>query len=192
MIVVMAIIGLLIWRGLGYDRWLSKTIVVLCVFMLVGTISEGLWRHNEAVGTKMVRSVSGEEYSTLICNRPTGEVLNKQPGGNIQGWVWSREPLVANIRYAVCLDFQSWLWSDKSHASQAQILALGIIMHEARHVGGEWGEASAECQAIERYADTVMDFGVKPKEAERMAEAYAIYNDGGPSSYVCSSDPYTD
>lgn len=189
MIGMALIMGFLIWKGLREEDLPQQALITFCVLMLLATTSEGIWRHNEARGTEIVKSASDSSFGVLNCNRPTGELLGAIPAG-AAGWVSRDQPHIANIRYSVCLDLMAWLWSDKSNASIPQIDALGITIHEAVHVGGEYDEEWTECKTIDMYADIAEEYGSSEDEAERMAFEYAKLNLMRGETYLCSSHKY--
>jgi hypothetical protein len=78
----------------------------------------------------------------------------------------------AVITYDTCNDLADWLGSDKQNPSDAQVLAVHVLTHEAMHMSGILDEALAECAAVQRDTRAAGLLGASPAQARRLARHY--------------------
>lgn len=83
-----------------------------------------------------------------------------------------RPAAVTAVKPDVCRDLAAYLRSAKTAPSRAQVIAVHVVTHESMHLGGEGGEAQAECAAVQRDARTARLLGAPPAAAARLASAY--------------------
>ena len=76
------------------------------------------------------------------------------------------------IKRAQCGDLSAYLGSDKTAPTRDQVIAVHILSHEARHMAGETSEGVAECEAMQRDAQTAELLGADPDQALRLAQTY--------------------
>lgn len=76
------------------------------------------------------------------------------------------------IKRDPCLDLRSYLSSTKDEPSRNEVVAVHVLSHEARHMAGVTAEAVAECQAMQRDAETARLLGADERQAVVLAERY--------------------
>lgn len=76
------------------------------------------------------------------------------------------------IKKAQCGDLEAYRSSSHAHPSDAQVVAVHVLTHEAMHMRGEPVEALAECQAVQRDELTAQGLGATPEQARHLARAY--------------------
>jgi hypothetical protein len=76
------------------------------------------------------------------------------------------------IKHAQCGDLSAYLHSDKAAPSLDQVIAVHVLTHEAQHMAGQTSEARAECQAVQRDAQTAQLLGATTAEADALARRY--------------------
>jgi hypothetical protein len=76
------------------------------------------------------------------------------------------------IKRDPCLDLRSYLSSTKDEPSRDEVVAVHVLSHEARHMAGVTAEAVAECQAMQRDAETARLLGADERQAVVLAERY--------------------
>ncbi len=76
------------------------------------------------------------------------------------------------IKRAQCGDLSAYFGSDKTAPTLDQVIAVHILSHEARHMAGETSEGVAECEAMQRDAQTAELLGADPDQALRLAQTY--------------------
>ena len=147
---------------------------ILCGLLVLALgicgVFEWRWQSAEAVGTAVVKSISGVEDGTLHCQRFSEGFFD--PSVAKKGEVLYKNNTVAVIKYNTCQDLFEWIRSDKLTASKEQILSLGVLVHESIHVGGEYNEAMTECLTMQKLAAVAEELGASPEEAARIAKVY--------------------
>lgn len=76
------------------------------------------------------------------------------------------------IKYEQCRDLKAYLRRHGRSPSPDQIIAVHVLTHESMHMRGEFSEAAAECEAMQRDAWTARDLGASPSDAAALAVAY--------------------
>jgi hypothetical protein len=76
------------------------------------------------------------------------------------------------IKRAPCRELARYLGSDQEHPSEAQVVAVHVLTHEAMHMSGITDEARAECLAVQQDARTARLLGAAPDEAAALARRY--------------------
>jgi hypothetical protein len=76
------------------------------------------------------------------------------------------------ITYDTCNDLGSWLGSDKTDPSDAQVVAVHVLAHESMHMSGLLVESRAECAAMQRDAQLALLLGATGQQAHRLARHY--------------------
>jgi hypothetical protein len=81
------------------------------------------------------------------------------------------------IKRDQCRDLAAYQRSDKGDPSQAQVVAVHVLTHEAMHMAGIADEARAECAAVQRDALTARLLGAVAADARTLAARYwqAVY-----------------
>jgi hypothetical protein len=76
------------------------------------------------------------------------------------------------IKRAPCRELSRYLGSDHEHPSEAQVVAVHVLTHEAMHMSGITDEDRAECLAMQQDARTARLLGAAPDEAAELARRY--------------------
>jgi hypothetical protein len=92
------------------------------------------------------------------------------------GWVaWGPDGAPEHktlIKHEPCADLRDYLGSNKAAPTLDQVIAVHVLTHEAMHMRGEKNEAVAECEAVQRDAQTAGLLGADPFEAVALAQRY--------------------
>ncbi len=111
--------------------------------------------------------------ATVHCQTAGQEFVD---AGAELGYVsWGRDGVPEHqtlVKHAQCGDLADYLGGGKDTPSEDEVVAVHVLTHEAMHMAGETGEASAECQAVQRDARTAELLGATPAQARRLAETY--------------------
>jgi hypothetical protein len=75
------------------------------------------------------------------------------------------------LKADVCRTLAGYLKSP-GRPSEADVVAVHIVTHEAMHMAGLKDEAAAECAAVQRDARTARLLGARPAEAAELAARY--------------------
>jgi hypothetical protein len=76
------------------------------------------------------------------------------------------------IKHPQCGDLSAYLHSDKTAPSLDQVIAVHVLTHESQHMAGQTSEARAECQAVQRDAQTAQLLGATADQARALARRY--------------------
>lgn len=76
------------------------------------------------------------------------------------------------IKMAQCHDLDAYRSSDHAQPSEAQVVAVHVLTHEAMHMRGELNEAVAECEALQRDVFTAERLGATEPQARHLARYY--------------------
>ncbi|MGZ4591160.1 MAG: hypothetical protein ACXV2I_10275 [Actinomycetes bacterium] len=76
------------------------------------------------------------------------------------------------IKRPQCGDLAAYLRSDHRRPSRDQVVAVHVLSHEARHMAGTTNEAQAECEAVQRDAQTAQLLGADAEQARELARTY--------------------
>lgn len=78
----------------------------------------------------------------------------------------------AVITYDTCRDLQAWVRSDHRSTTDAQVVAVHVLAHEAMHMRGLVDEAKAECAALQRDHRTATLLGADDATARALVRRY--------------------
>lgn len=76
------------------------------------------------------------------------------------------------IKMAQCHDLEAYRGSDHATPTEAQVVAVHVLTHEAMHMRGELNEAVAECEALQRDVFTAERLGATDAQALHLARYY--------------------
>lgn len=141
---------------------------VILLLVLGGFEIRWLWAENQ--GTAVIKTVSGNSEGVLECQRFSDALVDANLAH--KGMVFYDQPNVAIIKYSTCQDLFGWFYGDKRKATPEEILAVGVLIHEAYHVGGEFNESTTECLVMKNYVQYATSLGANQIEAERMVAFY--------------------
>lgn len=78
----------------------------------------------------------------------------------------------ALVKRAQCRSLASYLASDRTSPDRAEVVAVHILSHEARHMAGTTNEAHAECEAMQRDAWAAQLLGATADQGHALARSY--------------------
>lgn len=165
--------ALLAW--LAYRHFTGRRapflILMLCLILACGTAAEVQHRRMEARYTAAVKDLLDRKDTYVVCERLSGALLNVW---NRAGYVrWSPDgskPSRADLTWGTCRDLRAW--DPRTTPTADQIVALHVLTHEAMHLDGHYGEAEAECEAVQHDAAMARLLGASPTTGQRLAETY--------------------
>ena len=71
-----------------------------------------------------------------------------------------------------CHDLRRYVDSNKRRPTLEEVVAVHVLTHEAMHMRGETNEATAECEAVQRDAQTARMLGATERQAQGLARYY--------------------
>jgi hypothetical protein len=71
-----------------------------------------------------------------------------------------------------CADLKHYYSGDQAHPTPNEVIAVHVLTHESMHMRGQPDEAMAECEAMQRDAETAQLLGATPQEGLELARAY--------------------
>ena len=78
------------------------------------------------------------------------------------------------IKRSPCAHLRAWLWSATSHPTLDQVIAVHVLTHEAMHLAGHYGEAEAECLAMQHDSEMAQLLGATPENADALARSFWV------------------
>lgn len=159
--------------GLGRPRpfpvW---SVTVLVVLALAAAIPGARRRTQEQRLASVASRLVGQEV-TVHCQSNAAAFVD---AGAELGYVMFDETGTPERRTTIkrdqCRDLRRYLGSDKRSPTQAEVVAVHVLTHEAMHMRGETDEAVAECEAVQRDALTARMLGASLADAARLAKLY--------------------
>lgn len=166
----MTLIGWLLFRHLT-GRRAPYLIAMLCLLVACGVVVEVQHRRMEARYTAAVKDLLGRKDTFVVCERLSGALVNVW---NRAGYVkWTPDgskPSRADLTWGTCRDLRSW--DPDTDPTSEQVVALHVLTHEAMHLDGHYGEAEAECEAMQHDAAMAHLLGASPATGQHLAETY--------------------
>lgn len=138
------------------------------------------WLQNEA--TQIVKTVSANPEGFAHCQRFSETFMDQQPGSI--GWVSLGETDKAVIKYNQCQDWWNVLISNKQNLTDRELLAVGVIIHEAHHVGGEYDEAVTQCKTIRDLGKILEHIGTPKTVVPKYVDQYVKLSSTMHSKYL--------
>lgn len=80
----------------------------------------------------------------------------------------------STIMRGPCGDLRAYMDGGYAHPSANEIIAVHVLTHESMHMRGQENEAFAECEAMQRDAETAQLLGATPEEGLELARDYWI------------------
>ena len=147
-------------------------VVILLIITVLPVYIEFRQQQTNAYATRIAREVTGSDAAYARCQRSFADMLETKSIG-WSGWVEpGADPDKANLTSETCGNFSSWIRSDKRQATDQQIFALHVVIHESVHLTGEHNEAETEYKASELYEEVAVSLGAPRSEAKRMVGFY--------------------
>jgi hypothetical protein len=150
-------------------NWAGAMLVLALALLCVTAGFEAKHQWVQSRATAVVAHTSGVPAGVAQCQRFTGDLADVSV---FSGFVSSDDTETAKLRRDVCDDLFSWLVSDKTNPSIKQVVAVHVAVHEAMHVGGEFDESKAECEAMQADADAAVFLGATPTQGRVLMETY--------------------
>lgn len=159
--------------SLGRPRdkpWFSAGILVV-VAVLAGAFS--LRHRNEERRLSSVASALVGHSVRIKCQGYLGAFVDAEvEPGYVRFGASGQPEAKATIKADECAILRTYLASSKSHPTEAQVIAVHIVTHEAMHMRGLLGESAAECAAVQRDVRTAELLGASHDEALALARSY--------------------
>lgn len=156
------------WRSSGKPNWIIVAIIGFPLLFI--SWGEYKWQTNEAVGTEVVVQVSGNKDGVLKCQRLSEALFDASVA--TKGMVYFAEPDEATVKYNTCQDLFGWMDSNRQSATLMETQAIGVMIHEAVHVSGEFNESITECISMKKMANVLVSLGTEKPNAELIASTY--------------------
>ena len=146
---------------------------LVAVVVATGLAATVEWRHQwvQAEATRVVRALSADPSSRATCQRFSGDLTDISQHAGFVSW---DDAGTARLRRAVCRDLGDWILSGSGEPTEAQLVAVHVLTHEAMHVAGDRIESSTECSAVQHDARAAELLGASPQVAAAMARQYYL------------------
>lgn len=159
--------------GLGRARPFPTVSVVLLLGLGLAAAVPVVRHHRLESRLSAVASVLVGQPVRVHCQTTGAEMVDV---GAELGWVSygpdGRPEHATLIKHAQCGDLAAYLGSDHADPSDAEVVAVHVLSHEARHMAGTTSEALAECQAVQRDAETARLLGATDVQGAELARRY--------------------
>lgn len=163
-------LGWLVFRHLT-GRRAPYLIGLVCLLLLCGTVVEVRHRRMEARYTAAVKDLLDRKDAFVICERFSGALVNVWNRAGYVAWTPDgSKPSRADLTWDTCRTLRSW--DPKAEPTTDQTIALHVLTHEAMHLDGHYGEADAECAAMQHDAEMAHLLGATPEVGQHLAETY--------------------
>jgi hypothetical protein len=158
--------------AIGRRRKFPTVSVVLLSLVAVGLALPTVLRHREEGHLGKVASVLVGQHATVHC-QTFGQTFTDLSGdlGYVKYGPDGPE-LHTTIMRGPCRDLKHYYSGDQPRPSPAEIIAVHVLTHESMHMRGETNEATTECEAMQRDAETAQLLGATPQEGLALARAY--------------------
>jgi hypothetical protein len=161
--------------GLGRRRSFPAISVSLLGVVAIALAAPSFLRHREEAKLDRVATVLVGAHSTVHCETLANTFTDLT--GDL-GYVKFDADGVpehhATIARAQCADLKHYYDGDQAHPSLDEIVAVHVLTHESMHMRGQPVEASAECEAMQRDAETAQLLGATAQEGLELAREYWI------------------
>jgi hypothetical protein len=156
-------------RPRSFPAWSMMLLLALALAAAVPAAKRRVQEHQLAsVASRLV----GHDV-TVHCQSTAGALVD---AGAELGYV----PYDANgiprptttLKRDPCRDLRRYLSGSKDQPTIEQVTAVHVLTHEAMHMRGETSEAVAECEALQRDAQTASMLGANARQARHLARSY--------------------
>ena len=160
--------------SIGRRRKFPKVTVTLLVVIAVALAVPTVLRHREEGRLAKVASVLVGQPVTVHC-QTFGQTFTDLSGdlGYVKYGPDGPEPHTTIMR-GPCGDLRNYYGGDQARPSAQEIIAVHVLTHESMHMRGQENEAFADCEAMQRDAETAQLLGATPEEGLALARAYWI------------------
>ncbi|HVX69721.1 MAG TPA: hypothetical protein VHA79_08535 [Mycobacteriales bacterium] len=158
--------------AIGRRRKFPLVTVALLGVVAAGLATPTVLRHREEGHLAKVATVLVGQHVTVHC-QTFGQTFTDLSGdlGYVRYGPGGPE-LHTTIQRGPCSDLKHYYNGDQARPSAAEIIAVHVLTHESMHMRGETNEAIAECEAMQRDAETAQLLGASPQEGLALARAY--------------------
>lgn len=158
---------------LGRPRRFPSISVGLLVVLAVVLATPTILRHREEAKLDKVASILVGAPATVHC-QTFGQTFTDTTGdlGYVKFDADGVPQHHTTIMRGPCADLKHYYDGDQLHPSRDEIVAVHVLTHESMHMRGQPVEALAECEAMQRDAETAQLLGASPTEAIELARAY--------------------
>ena len=173
------VLGLVLlgWLGVRHLNGRRAPILIGLVVLLlaVGGVVEVRWRTMEGRYTAATRELLDRPDAEVVCERLSAAMFNVR---NRAGYVrWTEDgskPKRANLTWDTCRDVRAWERSGQTAEDLDRVIAVHVLTHEAMHLAGHYGEAEAECLAMQHDSEMAQLLGATPENAEALARSFWV------------------
>jgi hypothetical protein len=185
LLLILAVLALIAAAVIGVRGWLNRydrlgrrrslpvmSVVGLVILALVLSVPTFL-RHRLEGRLSRVASVLVGQHSTVHC-QTFGQTFTDTSGdlGYVKFDADGVPQHHTTIMRGPCGELRHYLDGGYAHPSANEIIAVHVLTHESMHMRGQTGESDAECEAMQRDAETAQLLGATPDEGLRLARAY--------------------
>jgi hypothetical protein len=158
--------------AIGRRRKFPLVTVALLGVVAAGLATPTVLRHREEGHLAKVATVLVGQHVTVHC-QTFGQTFTDLSGdlGYVRYGPGGPE-LHTTIQRGPCSDLKHYYNGDQARPSAAETIAVHVLTHESMHMRGETNEAIAECEAMQRDAETAQLLGASPQEGLALARAY--------------------
>lgn len=159
--------------GLGRPRTFPVWSVALLLVIALAAAIPGARRRTQESRLASVASRLVGHPVTVHCQSNAGALVD---AGAELGFVKYDADGIPEARTTLkrepCGDLRRYVDSDKRKPTLAQVVAVHVLTHESMHLRGETDEAVAECEAMQRDAQTARMLGATERQAWGVARLY--------------------
>jgi hypothetical protein len=159
--------------ALGRPRRFPAASLVLLV-VPAGVLAVPVWRHEQLQHRlgQVASRLSGRRAG-VHCQTLGEEFVHAGSELGRVGFDADGQPeRTTEITRETCGHLQSYLDHHGVAPTPDQVIAVHVLGHESRHLAGIRDEAQAECQAVQRDAETAQLLGASAASARRLARLY--------------------
>lgn len=162
------------YDAIGRIRKFPAVTVAALTLLAVGLALPTVLRHREESRLGKVASVLVGQPVTVHC-QTLGQTFTDLSGdlGYVKYGPDGPEHHTTIMR-GPCADLKHYYGGDQARPSPQEIIAVHVLTHESMHMRGEEVEAIAECEAMQRDAETAQLLGATPAEGLKLARDYWI------------------
>jgi hypothetical protein len=163
------------YDSLGRRRSFPTISVSILSLLAIALALPTFLRHHEEAKLDTVASVLVGQPVTVHCET-FGQSFTDLSGdlGFVKFGVNGVPEHHTTIMRGPCADLKHYYDGDQAHPSGDEIIAVHVLTHESMHMRGQTNEANAECEAMQRDAETAQLLGATPTEGLALARAYWI------------------
>ena len=136
------------------------------------------WRADSAAARagRVMSALTGQKVS-YTCASAVNVFFDRvtdEAAGYVRRDVNGKSEKKSKLRYDTCRGLVDFVANpnDLSDNRRAKIWAVHVVTHESRHMLGEHNEAIADCQAVQRDAQTARGLGASEATAAELAVVY--------------------